>query len=563
VHGLFCVPGPATVCDGGGVRTDSTAPALVALDWGTTSQRAWLLGAGGRVLDARSADSGLLRVTHGLDPADAAGRTRAYATAYDELCGGWLAAHPGLPAIACGMVGSAQGWADAGYRSVPATDPGDLVPVDHPAGLVHLVPGLRVPAADRVPGDVLRGEETQVLGVLAEVPDARTVVLPGTHTKWVRIENGLISTFTTTVAGELHALEMEHGIVGRTAGAGEPDAMAFARGLATGGTSRGLQVELFGTRALVLEGLLAPAAVPDYLSGVLIGDELRHVLPRYAPATHDEVVVCGGSTLAERYRTALATRGVRARIVRGDVVVRGLWALAVAGGLVQESAGAQERQQSHLQDRIRPEGGFADQPGTADRAPTGLIAILRGITPDEAVAVGRVLVEEGIDAIEVPLNSPDPFTSISRLVAALGDAVPVGAGTVLTPVDVERTRDAGGRIVVSPNADVAVIAATVAAGLRSYPGVATPSEAFAAVAAGARSLKLFPAPAVGIAGMRAWQAVLPADVELLPVGGVDATNLGDWLAAGAAGAGLGTAIYRPGDSAETVRGKARAIVAAR
>jgi 2-dehydro-3-deoxyphosphogalactonate aldolase len=411
---------------------------------------------------------------------------------------------------------------------------------------------------------VLRGEETQVLGVLAEVPDARTVVLPGTHTKWVRIENGLISTFTTTVAGELYALEMEHGIVGRTAGAGRPDAAAFARGLATGGTSRGLQVELFGTRALVLEGLLAPAAVPDYLSGVLLGDELRHVLPRYAPAADDEVVVCGGSTLAERYRTALATHGVRARVVRGDVVVRGLWALAVAGGLVQESAGEGKRQQSHFQDRIRPESGSADDPGPAARRPrTGLIAILRGITPDEAVAVGRVLVEEGIDAIEVPLNSPDPFTSISRLVAALGDAVPVGAGTVLTPADVERTREAGGRIVVSPNADVAVIAATVAAGLRSYPGVATPSEAFAAVAAGARSLKLFPAPAVGIDGMRAWQAVLPADVELLPVGGVDATNLAAWLAAGAAGAGLGTAIYRPGDSPDTVRGKARAIVAAR
>jgi len=194
---------------------------------------------------------------------------------------------------------------------------------------------------------------------------------------------------------------------------------------------------------------------------------------------------------------------------------------------------------------------------------TGLIAILRGITPDEAVAIGRVLVEEGIDAIEVPLNSPDPFTSIARLVAALGDGVPVGSGTVLTPADVERTRAAGGRIVVSPNTDAAVIAATVAAGLRSYPGVATPSEAFAAVAAGARSLKLFPASAVGIEGMRAWQAVLPADVELLPVGGVDASNLGDWLAAGAAGAGLGTAIYRPGDSVETVRAKARAIVAAR
>ena len=320
------------MCDGVVVRTDSTAPALVALDWGTSSQRAWLLDGAGRVLDARSADAGLLRVTRGLDPADVAGRARAYAAAYDALCGSWLAAHPGLPAIACGMVGSAQGWADAGYRTVPAADPGALVPVEHPAGPVHLVPGLRVPSADGVPGDVLRGEETQVLGVLASDP-VRTVVLPGTHTKWVRIEDGLVSGFTTTVTGELYALEMEHGIIGRTAGAGEPDAAAFARGLATGAVSRGLQVELFGTRALVLDGLLAPSAVPDYLSGVLLGDELRHVLPRYA-AAGDEVVVCGGAALAQRYREALAGHGVRARIVDGDVVVRGLWTLAAAAGLV-------------------------------------------------------------------------------------------------------------------------------------------------------------------------------------------------------------------------------------
>lgn len=192
---------------------------------------------------------------------------------------------------------------------------------------------------------------------------------------------------------------------------------------------------------------------------------------------------------------------------------------------------------------------------------TGLVAILRGISPDEVVAVGRTLVEEGIDAIEVPLNSPDPFRSIERLAAAVGDVVPVGAGTVLTVEEVGRARAAGARLIVSPNADPTVIAATVEHGLRSYPGVATPTEAFAAFAAGARSLKLFPAHAVGIAGLRAWRSVLPADVELLPVGGVDATNLGDWLRAGADGAGLGSCLYRPGDPADLVRERARELAA--
>jgi 2-dehydro-3-deoxyphosphogalactonate aldolase len=190
---------------------------------------------------------------------------------------------------------------------------------------------------------------------------------------------------------------------------------------------------------------------------------------------------------------------------------------------------------------------------------TGLIAILRGITPQDAVAVGEALVQAGFPAIEVPLNSPDAFTSVERLAEAVGQDCVVGAGTVLTPQDVGRARDAGARIVVAPNTDATVIAAAVEAGLRPYPGVATPTEAFTAVTAGARNLKLFPSGAVGIHGMKAWRAVLPADVELLPVGGVDRSNLADWIAAGAGGAGLGTCLYRPGDSAEEVGQRARTL----
>ncbi|WP_396915728.1 2-dehydro-3-deoxy-6-phosphogalactonate aldolase [Mycolicibacterium sp.] len=190
---------------------------------------------------------------------------------------------------------------------------------------------------------------------------------------------------------------------------------------------------------------------------------------------------------------------------------------------------------------------------------TGLVAILRGIRPDDILAIGSALVEAGITAIEVPLNSPQPFDSIERLAAATGDAGVVGAGTVLTVDDVDRAQSVGARIIVAPNTDPDVIAAAVSRGLHPYPGVATPTEAFRAVAAGARSIKLFPADAVGISGMSAWRAVLPADVEMLPVGGVDENNLADWAAAGAGGAGLGSSLYRPGDDAETVGRRARTL----
>jgi len=191
--------------------------------------------------------------------------------------------------------------------------------------------------------------------------------------------------------------------------------------------------------------------------------------------------------------------------------------------------------------------------------PTGLVAILRGVAPHEVVALGEVLVEEGFAAVEVPLNSPDPFSSVRRLADACGERCVVGAGTVLTVADVERARAAGARMVVSPNSDPVVVAAAVEQGLRPYPGAATPTEAFAALAAGARSIKLFPSDAVGISGMKAWRAVLPADVELVPVGGVDETNLAAWAAAGAGGAGLGSCLYRPGDGPDLVRARARAL----
>lgn len=194
--------------------------------------------------------------------------------------------------------------------------------------------------------------------------------------------------------------------------------------------------------------------------------------------------------------------------------------------------------------------------------PTGLIAILRGICPQEAPAVGRVLYRAGIRTLEVPLNSPEPLESISRLRADLPADARVGAGTVLTTTQVAEVAQAGGQLIVSPNTNTEVITATLSLGLASYPGVATPSEAFAALDAGATALKIFPSETVGIAGMKAWSSVLPAGTELLPVGGVDDQTLTSWLDAGAAGAGIGSWLYKPGRAVEEIAARAASLMTA-
>lgn len=190
-----------------------------------------------------------------------------------------------------------------------------------------------------------------------------------------------------------------------------------------------------------------------------------------------------------------------------------------------------------------------------------LIAILRGVKPDEVEAIGTVLESAGIRIVEVPLNSPEPIESIRRLAARFHGKLLVGAGTVLTPSQVNAVAGAGGEIIISPHYDVRVVRESKVAGLYSCPGIATPSEAFAALEAGADALKLFPAEAASPAVLKALRAVLPKETMVLPVGGIDATNMRPWLAAGAAGFGIGSSIYKPGDSAETVAAKAAALLA--
>ena len=191
-----------------------------------------------------------------------------------------------------------------------------------------------------------------------------------------------------------------------------------------------------------------------------------------------------------------------------------------------------------------------------------LVAILRGLRPEEAVAIGQELVAAGFRLLEVPLNSPEPLASIRLIATAFGDQAMVGAGTVIDPADVARIGAAGGRLIVTPHTDPEVIATAKTAGMACLPGVATPSEAFAALRAGADALKLFPAETLGPATLKAWKAVLPPSAGLLPVGGITPDTMAPWRAAGAAGFGLGSALYRPGASPAEVRRAADAFVAA-
>jgi 2-dehydro-3-deoxygalactonokinase len=298
---------------------------LIAIDWGTSAARAYWLDAGGRVLETRSAPLGVQKVAPG-----------GFANALRVLLG---EAGEDTPMLACGMIGSRQGWLEVAYRECPAglaAIGAALAPV--PGVPLSIVPGLLCRDASGVP-DVMRGEETQVLGALESAPtgaERRVVVLPGTHSKWALVRGASIETFATFLTGELYGVLKEHSILGRLAVPGD-DTASFERGVRRSlAGDASLSHDLFSARTLALTGELAPDAVGDYLSGLLLGAELaagRRWLQRQR-VPGDSVHLIGDATLCERYRRAFTLAGTNATVGPPDAAARGLWRIAQAARIV-------------------------------------------------------------------------------------------------------------------------------------------------------------------------------------------------------------------------------------
>jgi len=302
-----------------------TQASLMALDWGTTSLRAWLLDRDGRVVEHRQTDDGILKVPIGGFP-----------PVFATIAGPWLAAHGPLPALACGMIGSRQGWIEAPYAPCPCTVgdlPSRLAIANATFGHLAIVPGVAWDPGQRPP-DVMRGEETQIFGALGEAQFDGLFVLPGTHSKWVVVEAGRIQRFATYMTGEIFAVLRQHSILGRGMAADDlHDAAAFGDGVRSGLGGSDLLHRLFEVRSLGLFDRLSAKAAPSYLSGLLLGSEIAAARAGFGD-THGHVTLIGAAGLVQRYVEALAVAGIAARPAAADVTVRGLWRIALAAGMI-------------------------------------------------------------------------------------------------------------------------------------------------------------------------------------------------------------------------------------
>ncbi|MEO8741013.1 MAG: 2-dehydro-3-deoxygalactonokinase [Casimicrobiaceae bacterium] len=298
---------------------------LIAIDWGTSSARAYALDANGGLVSERSAPLGIQRVTDGN-----------FANALATLCGG--AIPDGMPLLASGMIGSRQGWVEAPYCACPAGFAAIAAGLVSVAGTnLRIVPGLICRDGDGTP-DVMRGEETQIFGALAEGDAApRVIVLPGTHSKWAIVRDACVATFATFMTGELYAVLRQHSILGRLA-TDDADAAALAQGVrASLRDDAALSHDLFSARTLALTGALASEGVADYLSGLLLGAEIaagRRWLQRQQLAVAP-VTLIGDVNLCARYGHALELAGVAAALGPADAAARGLWKIAVHAGMLK------------------------------------------------------------------------------------------------------------------------------------------------------------------------------------------------------------------------------------
>jgi 2-dehydro-3-deoxygalactonokinase len=306
----------------------TSPPALIGIDWGTTSFRAYRIGADGDVLERKSSQAGILKVPDG-----------EFEHVFESELGPWLGQTPEVPVIAAGMITSRQGWVEVPYCPCPAGRAeiarAILRHETRQGRFIHFVPGLSIIGPDGVP-DVLRGEETQIVGEGGVGPAPRLLVLPGTHSKWALVEDGRIMWFATFMTGEVFGVLQEHSILGRMMAEAEHDALAFQRGLAYARAERGgLLKRLFSARTLALFEQLPVQSVASYLSGLLIGTEVREALACLERApVGQEITVIGSSGLIEHYLAAIEDAGLRGRLGAPDAGARGLFLIAGAAGLV-------------------------------------------------------------------------------------------------------------------------------------------------------------------------------------------------------------------------------------
>lgn len=342
--------------------TNRDQPQLIALDWGTSCCRAYLMGEGGVVLSERQDPSGIMAVTA---HASASGTSfeLAFEQIFEKLCGEWLESDPEVPVIACGMVGSNHGWAEAEYRPVPAdlSAPGiALTQVRTTAGVtVHIIPGL---IAQTALPDVMRGEETQILGALnkslrtgtLDYSAERIVLLPGTHSKWVRVVGTTVTDFTTYMTGEIYALLTTDSTLSLLATrADRPDWAAFDRGLDIAISRTGVGGILntaFSARTLVMTGKLAPDQVEDYVSGLLIGHELMGIGASWLGDEPHTILLCGNTHLNDRYRRGLVRRGLQVTLAPALSAPAGMWQVAEAAGLIFAPAGDQPDRDNEVEE---------------------------------------------------------------------------------------------------------------------------------------------------------------------------------------------------------------------
>lgn len=304
--------------------------ALIGLDWGSTHLRAYRYDAHGKVLEKRALPHGIRQLPEGGFPG-------AFALAVD----GWT----DVPVLACGMVGSRNGWHEVPYLDTPTGVDrlaGALTAINTPDGrTLHLVPGLR----DPVRPDVMRGEETQVVGVLAQSPDVARrgcLLLPGTHSKWVSLREGVVTGFATVMTGELFGLLTQHSILGAALPPAVTDDGAFVRGVDTARDSgaAGALSRVFSARTLMLDGVLPTSSVSDYLSGLLIGDELRMAIAAGWTDAQSQVHMVGEGPLCDRYLHAASRFGIAIEAAPDATTSHGLWRIAEAAGLVSTHATA-------------------------------------------------------------------------------------------------------------------------------------------------------------------------------------------------------------------------------